>query len=237
MELRGIESKIMSATAKLEKIQKTIAKREAYVKRLEEKASKMGIDMEKPNMFDSEVYEVVCKIRINKDDLGRNYFDRDQYTGYLKKLNAKEKELLEKNKAIDVIRVPAVEKFLADWGQAVLDNMKEEIAEVNKYLEAGHSVYEAAKIYSPMAIANFDREEDELQRRVDRDIQDKRYDLYVRCAKVVGVITDARGLKLGDNGSINGGIIGEDGMANVETIWAGGYNIQRLHFRVLVKKA
>ena len=38
------------------------------------------------------------------------------------------------------------------------------------------------------------------------------------------------------NGEINGIAEGEKGRAKVETIGAGGYNIQCYHFRVLVNK-
>lgn len=74
----------------------------------------------------------------------------------------------------------------------------------------------------------------ELNKMLDREVQNKRVDLYSRCSAVVGVITDASGLKVGENGSINGVVIGEDGKAKVETILAGGYAIQCLHYRVLV---
>ena len=74
-----------------------------------------------------------------------------------------------------------------------------------------------------------------LNKMLDREVASKRVDLYHRCSAVVGVITDATGLKTGNNGSINGIVIGEEGKAEVETILAGGYNIQVLHYRVLVK--
>lgn len=74
-----------------------------------------------------------------------------------------------------------------------------------------------------------------LNKMLDREVSSKRVDLYHRCSAVVGVITDATGLKTGNNGSINGIVIGEEGKAEVETILAGGYNIQVLHYRVLVK--
>lgn len=75
----------------------------------------------------------------------------------------------------------------------------------------------------------------DLNNMLNQEVQNKRIDLYYRCSAVVGVITDASGLYLGNNGSINGIIIGENGKAKVETIFAGGYNIQCLHYRVLIK--
>lgn len=63
--------------------------------------------------------------------------------------------------------------------------------------------------------------------------------LYKRVTDITGEITDARGLRvtMGNNGYavINGNIIGKEGRAVVESIGAGGYNIQRWHVRTLVK--
>ena len=62
----------------------------------------------------------------------------------------------------------------------------------------------------------------------------KRLDFFSRCDGIVGNIIDASNLRVGDNGSINGVIIGDLGRAQIDTIFAGGYNVQRLHYRVLV---
>ncbi len=77
--------------------------------------------------------------------------------------------------------------------------------------------------------------EKQLEALLNEEIKNKRLDLYYRCTAAVGVITDASGLYVGDNGSLNGYIEGENGKATVETIVAGGYNIQCRHYRVLVK--
>lgn len=63
--------------------------------------------------------------------------------------------------------------------------------------------------------------------------------LIDRVVERVGQITDCRGLRLdSDNRGftiINGRIIGTKGTVRIESIGAGGYNIQRYHIRVLVK--
>jgi len=75
-----------------------------------------------------------------------------------------------------------------------------------------------------------------LNKMLENEVIRKRIDLYKRCSAVVGVITDASRLYNGNNLSINGVVIGENCSANVRTIEAGGYNIQVLHYRVLVNK-
>ena len=58
--------------------------------------------------------------------------------------------------------------------------------------------------------------------------------LLAQIEKITGEIIDATYLRIGEKGEINGYIIGKDGRASVQTIGAGGYNIQRYHFRTLV---
>ncbi len=64
---------------------------------------------------------------------------------------------------------------------------------------------------------------------------DRKYDFIIeRTNAIVGKITDATALKVGSKGDLNGYIIGERGRAKVQTIGAGGYNIQCFHFRTLI---
>ena len=62
--------------------------------------------------------------------------------------------------------------------------------------------------------------------------------LYYRVRNITGEIVDWSGIsaEVGTQGFpvLTGYVIGKEGRAFVETILAGGYNIQRLHIRVLV---
>ena len=82
-------------------------------------------------------------------------------------------------------------------------------------------------------------DDEELSKTLDRDLElevkAKRIDLFERCAAYVGVITDATNLSISESGAIEGIVKGENGKAYVEAILAGGYNIQCLHYRILVK--
>lgn len=65
-------------------------------------------------------------------------------------------------------------------------------------------------------------------------------DLYYRVKDITGEITDWSNVHScqGTYGMtvLNGFVIGKEGRAEIESILAGGYNIQRLHIRVLVKE-
>ena len=75
-----------------------------------------------------------------------------------------------------------------------------------------------------------------LDKTVEQEKQNKLIDLMNRVTKITGTITNASGLYIANNGNLDGIIVGERGMASVNTIDAGGYNIQCYHFRTLVKK-
>lgn len=63
----------------------------------------------------------------------------------------------------------------------------------------------------------------------------RKYDFIIeRTNEIVGTITDASNLKVGMKDDLNGYIIGTKGIAKVQTIGAGGYNIQCFHFRTLI---
>lgn len=63
----------------------------------------------------------------------------------------------------------------------------------------------------------------------------RKYDFIIeRTNAICGEITDAAGLTIGEKDDLNGFIIGKKGTAKVQTIGAGGYNIQCYHFRTLI---
>lgn len=75
-----------------------------------------------------------------------------------------------------------------------------------------------------------------LDKELNKEKIAKMLDLVTRINNVVGTITDAKGLYISNAGNINGFIVGTQGKASVETIGAGGYNIQRFHYRTLINK-
>lgn len=95
--------------------------------------------------------------------------------------------------------------------------------------------YEAYKPYISF------RKLDEAMAKVQKDLEEeanRKYDFIIeRTNEITGKITDASGLKVGAKDDLNGYIKGEKGIAKVQTIGAGGYNIQCFHFRTLIHKA
>ena len=79
-------------------------------------------------------------------------------------------------------------------------------------------------------------EEEKLARDLKVEADAKYDDIIERTNKYIGEITDASGLEIGYKGDLNGIITGERGKVKVNTIGAGGYNIQCYHFRTLIHK-
>lgn len=73
-----------------------------------------------------------------------------------------------------------------------------------------------------------------LKKDLDREAN-RKYDFIIeRTNNIVGQITDASALRVGEKGDLNGNIKGTKGVAHVETIGAGGYAVQCFHFRTLI---
>ena len=73
-----------------------------------------------------------------------------------------------------------------------------------------------------------------MNKDLDKEADAKYDDIVNRTIELVGKIIDASNLSIGMKGDLNGVIEGEKGKAKVETIGAGGYNIQCFHFRTLI---
>ena len=144
----------------------------------------------------------------------------------------------------------ALEQFLLEYRER---NIEYYIDRCNEYARTRYSdEYQAMKYVdrlraleekfgkTVMKFVDYRGNDKEIQKaiikHVDRDVEGRRYNFIKACEKHVGTITDIGHLYISINGEINGRVYGEKGTAVVETIGAGGYNIQRYHFRVLVKK-
>jgi hypothetical protein len=78
-------------------------------------------------------------------------------------------------------------------------------------------------------------DEEKLEEITMKDIEKRYIQLINQITKYTGKIKSADNLHFG-NGELNGIVEGEEGKARVETISAGGYNIQCFHYRTLVHK-
>ena len=74
-----------------------------------------------------------------------------------------------------------------------------------------------------------------LEPALESMAKEKELHFMARVEKKAGEILDMSGLTLGFDGSINGTVIGKEKTVTVKTVFAGGHNVQCLHYRVMVK--
>jgi len=79
-----------------------------------------------------------------------------------------------------------------------------------------------------------DNSQDQIKSHIEKDAKSRKAQFIARISKKVGDIKEAN-LTMGVDLSINGTVVGDKGKATVYSIIAGGYNIQKAHYRVLVK--
>ena len=85
-------------------------------------------------------------------------------------------------------------------------------------------------------LRTYDEGIEKLRKDLDEEAN-RKYDFIIeRTNAITGKITDATALKVGATGELNGYVRGEKGTAKIQTIGAGGYNIQCFHFRTLIHK-
>lgn len=247
MNSRDYREKVTKATENVEKAIKTIERHYAQLEKKSAKANKaMNSNFNFVEMTEEEIYKIAFA---NKDD-NELYWaiieiknKHEDIKGATKKLEEKKQILqnweakLERQleverkfqKEIPEAMKEAFEMLVADWNRYDLEK-KERI--IKAYRELGYvefvkkykySTYDWAMSATEQSIDNSNR----------RSATIWMLDLYNRVYAITGEITDCSRLHFSGK-ALDGYVTGTEGTAKVETILAGGYNIQRLHARVLV---
>jgi hypothetical protein len=128
-----------------------------------------------------------------------------------------------------------IETFFTKWAAETViwfSNMKAE------YKEIGYKAF-LDKYIAPKLIAKEDSDLiknynlDQIAEKVGKMMEKKKAALLQKIAGKVGTVTEMK-LYEGVDGTPNGTVTGTEGSVNITTIYAGG-EVQRLHYRVLVK--
>lgn len=142
-------------------------------------------------------------------------------------------QLLDNWKANIIEQVPALykeykEKRKAIWHDPELDGNGKLKAQADLKSSYGRIVVEHGydSVYDPVKFATF----------LDKEAACKKADIIDRCNAKAGGIDEVEWTYIGPDGRINGIISGPNGRFSIKSIFAGGYNIQCLHVRVLVHK-
>lgn len=198
--------------------------------------------------------------RISKEEWGRSYIANEQkkLSKYQKELSA----LVAEYEALPKIEeVPAIKAFLEDYGKKMLSwiekchklypvKCEEKEAKEREfmnlhpeYVNGSFLTYKGGQVFRSENSYLFEELEDlrtgsllysDRVDFVERDKELKYIDLVEKVKAVCGKITDSSLMWVGEKGELNGYIDGDKGRAKVQTFGAGGYNIQRYHFRTRV---
>lgn len=243
MRIETLKDRIQNAEMKIEKKSSTIIKKEALIVKKKAKIKTLGFDPSadkyEVNKKSNEAYWLMCDIDWLQDDIKRGSRDieeikvslenyRQQLAGEIEKESILLKDIPESMKRM---QTELVERW-DSWDIERRNRMRDD------YRTLGWTEYH--KKYRGSDVQFKDKTDEQIH---NSNVQDAKYlilDLYYRVRKFTGDITDWSGIRATSGACgmtvLNGFVVGKEGRAEIESILAGGYNIQRLHIRVLVKE-
>lgn len=251
MKLTTLAERIEKAEAKITKKQSTIDKKLARIEKLsKELADKFGID---PETFDryqwrtlpgtedenNKAYWTLCDIEHLKEDIERGESEIEETKATLKKYKAQYAGEVERE-AILLKDIPDSMKQMQTELVETWDEYDKERRERlrREYNELGYK--EFCKKHNNADYEFRYKTDEEIHEDNITAARDLILNLYYRVREITGEVTSWAGIHatVGTWGGtvLNGLVEGKEGRAIVESITAGGYNIQRLHIRVLVKE-
>ena len=242
MKIETLRERIEKKEAQIERKQNTISKKMAQIEKKSAKVRSLGYDPEgdryqaRDTADHHELYWLMCDIDGLKDDIKRGQGEIEECKATLKKYEAQLAGELEK----EALFIKEVPQQMKDLEQNLIDewdaNDKERREFLkSKYRELGYEGF--MKRYHHAGYEHMYTDDETFHRANERDARYFILDLLNRVKDITGEVTSWGHIYL-ENGNhfpvLNGWVEGKEGRARVESILAGGYNIQRLHIRTLV---
>ena len=223
--------KINELKERLEKAKLNLAKAEKSLEKHEAKLASL-----KPNTYEYEWEEYEVKHAKNLVEEKAN-----TVKNWEKKI-AKAEEQEQSVNEMPIAFLYAKAELVKEWVAYDIAQRERIRAIKNEYYKDANTVTEireASKKYREVVKYSteeaYSKTDEEFLRLEEKNATECLIDLYNRVKAITGKITDASNIRWGGK-CLDGYIIGEQGTAEVETISAGGYNIQRYHLRTLVKE-
>lgn len=228
MTISTLKEKIANAETRIAMKQATIAKKTDWIAKKTRRLDKMNenerfwaeCDVKHWTEDIESATKAIAEIRIRLETY------RKQLEGEVKNEEVFLKEIPESMKKM---QTELVEVWDA-WDKKRRDELKA------FYLENGYTAFR--KKYQNNSDYDFkDKTNEQIHKDNERDAKILIMDLYRRVKDITGDVTSWDGIhtEVGTWGFtvLNGIVKGKEGICKVESILAGGYNIQRLHVRVL----
>ena len=225
MKIETLNERIEKTAQKIERKRATIAKKQGWITKAQKQME--SADEMKRRELDCDVRWWGEDIRRIESEIKESESTLEKYQKQLAGEIARESTLIrEVPETLKRLQAELVEKW-DGW------DLEDRARYQKAYKELGYS--EFVREYGWRKVDEMRRTDEEIHADNVKDAEDAIINLLYRVRDVVGEITDWSHVTL-SGGVLNGYITGKEGRCEVETIGAGGYNIQRFHLRVLVKK-
>ena len=233
MKIETLSERIANAENKIGKKQRTILKKQELIAKKQHILDTKNLD----NSDSPEARSLKWDIEHYTDDISRlereiaettlnldNY--RKQLTGLVERVSVLITDMP------DILR-ELQEELVMRWDKWDMERRDKIIAD---YRELDYK--EFSKKYTHADVVFKSKSDEQIHDDNVQAAEDLIIDLIYRVRKITGEIIDWSNIRAtaGTGGFtvLNGTVIGKEGIACVESITADGYNIQRLHIRVLV---
>ena len=230
MTIAELENRIAKKQTQIEKKFNTIGKKTKLIAKKQAEYDKLDADSREARM-------IACDIRYLREDIKRNNDEITECEATLKKYEEQLKGEREKE-ATFISEVPETMKALEtelinEWNRSDMDR-RDWLRKQRK--ELGYTEFIERYHHSGWEFTM--KTDEEIIKANTRDARLFVLDLLNRVKAVTGEVTDWSYINLTYGNTfpvLNGYVYGKEGRCEVESILAGGYNIQRLHIRTLVK--
>lgn len=243
MKITTLNDRIAKAQETIAKKENTITKKMALIEKKKAQLTKKGINPETADACehrdDSEAFWTICEIEHLYEDIERGKSEIEE-----------KKKALESYKAQLAGEIEKESIFIKELPENVLQ-MRDELVErwdeydknkrdflCNEYARLGYREFSQKYRHAGHEFRKLT--DSQIHDANVRDAKNLILNLYNRVKEITGEITSWKGIYLTQGAHfsavLNGYVEGKQGRASVESILAGGYNIQRLHVRVLVKE-
>ncbi len=240
MKLETVRDRINNAKAKIERKTGTIEKKTKLIAKKEEKLYSLGFTKEAKwdaaKADSKDAYWLICDIENLQDDITRLQKEIEETKKSLEKYEGQLTGAVERERIL-LKEIPdsmkRMQQELVDrWDVWDIERRNQMLLD---YRTLGYRDF--MKKYRGQDTEFRWKTDEQIHSANMEDAKALILDLYYRVRSITGEITDWNGIhcESGNLGCVlNGFVIGKEGRCEIESIYAGGYNIQRLHIRVLV---
>lgn len=236
MTISQIEERIAKAKGKIEKKNATIVKKDKAITKmydlLEQNGFSYDVDLGIVYEQNRDLYDKVW----NMDYLAEDTLRLEKEIKNIQNTISKYEEMLVK----EIARLTDNEK-IPDVLLQLKDNLEEEFYEsqikrrnflMEEYKKLGYSAF--IRKYRG-AYGELFQDDAEIEKDAKMSAEYFVEDIWRRTREEIGEMTDASNVHVSGH-ALNGVFVGTEGKCSVETIVAGGYNIQREHLRAIIHK-